>query len=676
MVNANAITSVSNFVMKQVSTLEERLACLLKEDGGRNLMSKDVKIFYIHNYHGQSGYNYWVDDKLVGQLYIGTLLSGTYVIYKKTFIENTISEEYDYYGANGEYWYSSTSLDGQFLQYISISYDPTCPFINHIYNVLHSEYESTTFNFGNTQRIQLLETIIRKFYKSTDYKLSANDYLKDQALIDIKNEIIQIEKNSVLNWSERQAIFKQLKEKRARILSTKRRVHKRQYMLYDFVVMITDLKLKAITFSQRPISNFTGSLYKYTLGNFFWFCSTVKNNLGYSVALAIYGPFTFYFITQPMNPHAMWAVGKVRTAYLNFTSAMDSADEEIELVASTKSDTVNTTQAAPEKLTDLKNKVTSWDQRMGDFKAMQIAYEADMVEAERMGRFEQLETIYNFPLTAEAAWMEMELYYNDLDGKLKYLKLAPKMVGFLEREKKRTLELQFYIWQKMGQYFIDHPYIVVDQDNEQPMRNYYSGRQFIFFEKMTEKIKEIGMAKSAITHKNIEMLADKFSDLKKEGHTVLGTLRKNSRIFQQDDLLNSKEHRSYMKRQWEVVFIQQSKKEVSSTFALQTYTWSIRNAMWLLQTIYSAKRSEIGSLVANYQIDTNFKKNEPSEVMNEYLGNMFNNMVEEFVSIRKEMLNNLHGDAEAKLRERVINNVKNYLEDRDKMYQSSIYAKR
>ena len=131
-----------------------------------------------------------------------------------------------------------------------------------------------------------------------------------------------------------------------------------------------------------------------------------------------------------------------------------------------------------------------------------------------------------------------------------------------------------------------------------------------------------------------------------------------------------------MKRQWEVIFIQQSKKEVSSTFALQTYTWSIRNAMWLLQTIYSAKRSEISALTANYQLDTNFDKNEPSEIMNEYLGNMFNNMVEEFVSIRREMLNNLHGDAEAKLREKVINNIKNYLEDRDKMYQSSIYAQR
>ncbi len=675
MVNANAITSVSNFVMMQASSLEELLACLLKDDGGRKQMNEDVKIFYIHNYNGLSGYNYWIDDKLVAQLYMGSLLSGTYVVYKKTFIENQLNEKYDYYGANGEYWYSAQTLDGQCLHYNSISYDPNCPFINHIYNVLHSEYESTTFNFGNTQRIQYLETTLNRFYKSKDFKLSANDYLKDQALIDIKNEIIQIEKNSVLNWSERQAIFKQLKEKRSKILSTKRRTHRYHYMLYDFVVMFTDLKLKAITFSQRPINNFSGSLYRYTLGNFFWFCSTVKNNLGYSVALAIYGPFTFYFITQPMNPHAMWAVGKVRTAYLNLTSTLDSNDDEV-MIAEEKTDSVNTKQAAPEKITDLKNNVVSWDQRMGDFKAMQIAYEADMVEAERMGRFEQLETIYNFPLTAEAAWMEMELYASDIEGKLKYLKLAPKMIGFLEREKQRTLELQFYIWQKMGQYFLDHPYIVVDQDNEQPMRNYYSGRQFIFFEAMTEKIKKMGMAKSPITHKNIEKLADKFSELKKDGHSVLGTLRKNSRIFQQRDLLSSAEHRAYMKRQWEVIFIQQSKKEVSSTFALQTYTWSIRNAMWLLQTIYSAKRSEISALTANYQLDTNFDKNEPSEIMNEYLGNMFNNMVEEFVSIRREMLNNLHGDAEAKLREKVINNIKNYLEDRDKMYQSSIYAQR
>ncbi|MBT4793215.1 MAG: hypothetical protein HON90_16705 [Halobacteriovoraceae bacterium] len=682
MVSAKAIASVSDLVMGQATTLEKRLAAILSTHANNELIHKEFKIDNVHAYNGMSGHNYWASDVLVGQLYMGTLLSGTYVIYKRTYINEEICEQYDYYDQKGNFFYTSQTLDGQCLVYSSISMDPTNPFINHIYNVLHNEYEGTTINYGNTGRIKFLEDILEGFYRTPEYNISVNQGLKDQAIKNIAQEIISIENDKVLNWTERQNIFKQLKQVRSKILNTKRRVHGFQYMLYDFLIMTTDLKLKFNTFRQRPINNFIGALYRHTLGNLFWFVGTVKSNLGYSVALAIYGPFTFYFITQPMNPHAMWAVGKVRKGYIQVSQLVDPP-KEISHIAQTEDDEgtndntqdkVSTSQAATKVVTA--SKVIPWNDRMSNFKAMQISYEESMVFSERMGRIEQFESQFNFSLTAEAAWMEMELYLKQLKGDLEYYKeLDPKYSAFLKNETKRTLELQFYIWQKLGQFFLDHPYIVVDEEKEQTQRNYYLGRQFIFFQTMTKKLTELGIADSPVTHKNIKMLAEQFSDMKIEGNSVLDTLKKNSKIFQQKNFLSTDEHRSYMKRQWEVLFMQQNKKQEASSFSLQAYTWSIRNAIWLLQTIYSAKRSEIASMSFKFDqatLGTHNKQANP--VMNEYLENMFNNLTVEFVSIKKEMVDSLPGDNEAQLRENVINNIKVYLIERDKLFNAGIYA--
>ena len=678
MIDSNAKASVSKLVMSKTMTLEERLTSTLKNNGGRDTLSTSVKVDDVHAYGGMSGYNYWIGDDLVGQLYMGTLLSGTYVIYKRTFIDGDLTEMYDYYDAQGNFFYQSETLDGQCFTYSSISMDKTNPFINHIYNILHAEYEGTTFNYGNTGKIKFLEDILNRFYENKDFNLSVNAGLKDPAIKAIGNEILGIENDSVLKWSERQTIFKQLKEVRSKILSTKRRAHGFQYLLYDFIIMTTDLKLKFKTFKQRPLNNFIGSLYRHTLGNLFWFVNTVQKNLGYSVAMAIYGPFTFYFVTQPMNPHAMWAVGKVRNTYISATKVFEPKKSEDSLIAdnSGDGDSVSTSAAAPKRGPVKANRKISWGQRMDNFKAMQIAYEESMVFSERMGRVEQFETIFNFPLTAEAAWMEMELYLTDVENNKKFYKnLDPKFTKFLNNEKERTLELQFYIWQKVGQFFLDHPYIVVDQDKEQTERNYYLGRQFIFFKKMTEKLVGLGIANTPITHKNVAKLAEHFADMKIEGNSVLDTLKKNSKLFKQKDVLSSVEHRKYMKRQWEVLFMQQNKKQEASSFSLQTYTWSIKNAIWLLQTVYSAKRSELATMTYKYNQDNmGTHETKANPMMNAYLENMFNNLTMEFVSIKKEMVENLPGDNEAHLRENVINNIKNYLIERDKLFNTGIYA--
>lgn len=682
---------VASIVLKQSKTLKDKLfTTLAAHENGQ--VPEDLKVDQVHAFNGMSGFNYWDGDDLVAQLYMGTLKSGTYVIYKRTNIDGELSEGYDYYDMNGNIFYNSATLDGQCVTYSSIAMDPTNPFTNHIYNILHIEYLGMNQNFGNTERIHFYESIVRSFHKISAFPISANNYLKDKALLTIKNEILRIEKDPILKWTERQQVFKQLKEVRRKILSTKRRAHGFNMGLYDFPIFATNIALKAKRYQMRPASNIMGTLYNNTIGKMLWFFKTVRENIGFSVAMAIYGPFTFYFITQPLNPHAMWAVGKVRTAYietLNYIEPSKDVNLDVNLMGSSSAlasgdrertgqinDSVSTKSSAIKKYAENPNTPQDWDTRMSRFKAMQIAYEGDLVIAERLGRIEQFENQYNFSLTAEAAWTEMEAYMDAITGTLEFNDdLDKDYEKFLTKEKERTLELQLYIWQKMSQFFLDHPFQVVDQGNEQPKRDYYLGRQFVFFKKMTKKLQEMGMAKSPVTHKNIEMLANKFEKLKQDGASVLESLKKNSSLFRQTDYLSSEEHRDKMKRQWEVLYLQQMKKQEAASFSLQAYTWSVRNAMWILQSIYSTKRSELNGSVYKFKLSNKSTDDRnTTHDADDYLASMFNNLTMEYVSIKKELLHSLPGDTEAELRESVIENIKEYLVERDKVFNSSVFA--
>lgn len=676
MVDSIASTNVSSLVMSKAMTLDEKVAFLLQIEGGKKTLPSSIKVADVHNLGGLCGYNYWENDNLLGQIYLGSLVSGTYVILKKYRTPDDSYEEYDYYDANGNYFYSSSSLDGEIFTYGSITMDTKSPLLNHMYNVLYQDYEKTSTSLGHTQRIALFEKILNKFYRDEKFTIDANNGTSDRSLLRLSDEILRVERNKVLKWQERQDIFKEYLEVLDIVLNTKSRVHRKDYFTYKLPVKLRYFALRFKKFAQRPINNFFGTLYKLTLGNLFWFLNTVRSNLGYSIALAIYGPFTFYFITQPMNPHAMWAVGKVRKAYINVTTSLENPDKIRVTEASNDlamiDDTVSTKNAAPIK----ENKTISWEDRMSNFKAMQIAYEGEMVFAARMGRIEQFETQFNFPLTAEAAWMEMELYRKKIDADLAYFKtFDPKYIAFLNNEKARTIEHQTYIWKKIGQFFIDHPYIVVDQDDEQTEKNYYTGRQFVFYKKMTETLKDLGVATAEQTHKKVSVLAKTYKASKIAGSSVLDNLKKNSKLFRQKDLLSSDEHRSYMKAQWETLFLQQNKKQEASSFALQAYTWSVRNAIWLLQSIYSAKRFELNDMNYKFNMDnTGTYQMHAKASQNEYLENMYHNLVMEYVGIRKEMLANLPGDNEAKLRENVIYNIKQYLIERDELFNGEMFA--
>jgi hypothetical protein len=265
----------------------------------------------------------------------------------------------------------------------------------------------------------------------------------------------------------------------------------------------------------------------------------------------------------------MWAVGKVRNAYIATVDTIETGltnTVEVEkvkkMIAQTKQiqDQVTTGQAAISKpIVSIPTKKVNWDDRMSNFKAMQIAYEGNMVFAARMGRLEQMESQFNFPLTAESAWDETERYVRSVKNTIKFNpNIDSRFKNFLTKEVQRAEDLQVYIWKKMGQFFLDHPYIVVDEKNEQDQRDYYVGKSFIFMSEMTEKLSKRDNNLIPVTHKKITALAKFYKQSKIQGVSIVDSLKKNSKLFAQKDLFDTSELREYMENHWEVLFLQQN----------------------------------------------------------------------------------------------------------------------
>lgn len=151
------------------------------------------------------------------------------------------------------------------------------------------------------------------------------------------------------------------------------------------------------------------------------------------------------------------------------------------------------------------------------------------------------------------------------------------------------------------------------------------------------------------------------------------TLARNTKLFRQQDIYDTDELRSNLQRHWEVLFLQQNKKQEASSFALQAYTWSVKNAIWIMQALYSAKRDELGTLTYKYNLDNQNTDKIGSDKSNDQLyESLMNMLVLEYVSISKEIANNLPNDTEGVQRKAVIENVKEYLNERDRLFNSKL----
>ena len=711
----------------------------LLQDGGKKLYGIEGNVTRSSYVDGLSGYHYFEGD-ITASLEVGVLMGGAGFVLRRSMKngEETL-KRFDHFNSKGDFTFTSEEKDLEPLHVDTLDMDLTCPILNHLYNFLSLEYRAAAEGKSwSTDQVHAVEKFLRHVYNSNIVRLSIKDGAKDPAINNIYSKILKAEQDPVLTWEERQLVFENYRETLGKILATKTRAHKLNKAAFNLRLLKKKMSNFGQRVSARPASNAKGLFYKYTIGKVIWFFQTVKNNLGYSIALAVYGPFTYYFITMPMNPHAMQAVGRVRGVYLDVKSELsniiDRSPEKMDVVTTATpvtepaqvpqamevTDTVSTTSAAPAvtgtpavdpkvlaniiydstvalgpvqdinvnlgdgvekyKPTLLNMLLTtdipkvdrqSWNERMSNFKQMQIAYEENIEYASRMGRLEQLETQYNFPMQVESTWEELERY-NNMIFRLREENpnLSAKMKQFLANEVNRTQQLELYLWDRMGRFVLDQIYVMLDQDNEQKRSDYYVGRSFVFMQEMTNILSwRYKGFKKPEGYDRIEKLANFYAKNRKEFGSVMKNMQANSDLYKQKDVLNTKEFRAYMKRQWEILYLQNSKAEEASNNGLNMYIWSVRNTAWVLQSLYSAKREELGLLIKR---DISGQMFSPGDQLSRSKISMLyethvHNLTLEYVGIREEIMNRLGKDIESTQRMAVLENLKEFLTDREKL---------
>jgi hypothetical protein len=670
--------------------------------------------------------SFYQEDHLMGEVRLSIPEEGGFVLRRSWLKGEYLIISFDIFNAQGVLIRNVADFKESCLQVEDTLFDPHHPLINYLYQYLAVEYK-TAQEGGNisTKQTHTIETYLRRWSKDPKMNLSINAGASDEAYLDLFRQVLILEANPVLNWEERQVVIAQIYEKLADRIGIKARAHGQSAASTKLWLLKARFKTFIKRLKARPKDNLKGLFVKYTIGKIIWFFQTVKNNLGYSIALAVYGPFTYYFITMPMNPHAMSAVGRVRTAYLEIKQAMVEKINTLSTEVATKpviaakaiTDQVSTTEAkaiqAPVKeatfsqiigLSDVSlgqapkamvligdeqraefkpqwlNLILStdvplvdqqtWIERMSRFKNMQIAFEENMEYAPRMGRLEQLETQYNFPMMVESTWEELERYTQVIFKiRAQYPQLSPKFKQYLVNEVNRAQQLQLYLWDRMARFILDQPYVMLDQDKEQKRNDYYVGRSFVFMEEMTQVLSwRYENLKLPHGYEKIKKLATVYKEARKEYGNILTNLKNNSDLFKQKDLLSTTEFRSYMKRQWEILFLQNAKAEEASNNGLNMYIWSVRNTIWVLQSLYSTRREDLEILLARDQ--KGLLSNEELwrmgkiEMMYETL---IHNLTLEYVGIRQEINERLGKDIESIQRQVVLNNLKEFVVDRNKL---------
>jgi hypothetical protein len=724
--------NLDNF-RNDVPDLFSFLEDIIQFNGRNNLNLKGEKRT-IRFINGKSGYEY-IENETKAQVLIGINQEGMgYTLHRMVHSKGPAFDRYDHYNLQGELILSSekNEINSPLCEFYEM--ELSCPIINHFYNYLYGEYEKAKEGKAKTFQVQSIENALKKFFHSKKIRLSVHDKENDPAIVEIYNKILMTEKDPILSWEERQLLFQKYKHQRQQILKTKIRAHKLVGIKLSLKIFHKDLENFFKRFMNRPLNNFQGILYRYTFGNLIWFLKTVKNNLGYSIALAVYGPFTYYFITMPMNPHAMQAVGQVRATYLDVKDKIyEIIKSPLENISySSKSNlhpeniisqdnrrnshsylgianNINAPIAPTQNNSIMESKVTlgrthpksiflgngsiekvtpsylnmiltsdstslsktKWDERMSNFKQMQISYEEKVEYASRIGRLEQLETQYNFPMQIEATWEELERY-NHTIYKIRrdHSNLSVNFKQFLLNEMNRTHQLQLYLWDRLGRFMLDQIYVMLDEDKEQKRSDFYVGRSFILMEEMTRillwRYKKINRPHG---YEKIQKLAHHYIKYRKETGSILKNLFTNSVLFKQKNIFDTNEFREYMKRQWEILFLQNSKAEEAANMGLNMYLWSIRNTAWIIQSIFSAKREELPILVKRDLSLGQLGDDESSTRIKLSLlyETLFHNLSLEYVGIKEELTHHLKNDIESIQRLTIIENLKEFLSDREKL---------
>jgi hypothetical protein len=680
------IEELTRLLTKPARTFEEMISAIAI-DGGAALLSTPVKALPVLRSEGTAGFNYSLAAKMLAYVRVGLTTTGHWMV-QALILDGASSWITHYYTADGAFAMSEGPSTRSFEIIPLATFETSCPILNFLYTVASIEYPKTTEGKANTSLLHTIERILKRLEITRGNALSFNLRTRDPAILGLNEKLLKLERDPVYTWKERQEIYSKIKEERKTLIATKKRAHRSHFTSYTLPLLLSDFGNFLARFKVRPLSNLIGLIGRIVLDPVRWFLKVVRGNMGYSVALAIYSPFTFFFITQPMNPHAMWAVGKVRSAYIETTEKVKtllgteneakdatppvpSAPESKDPPAATRPDSPPVS-AMPLSADRPEVARQSWEDRMSRFKAMQIAYEGNLEIAPRFGRLEQMETQLNWPLIVESTWLETERYLQFLNFvKSNEKDYDPALLRFVENEKTRTAEVQFYLWDRNIRFILDHPYTMMDESGEQTQMDHYVGRSFILLRDMTRTLSSRAKGLTLPEgHERIMELAKKFDAGYHAGGSVLDRLKNNSKLFAGNDPLNTAELRNYMKRQWEVLYLLQNHAQEASNSGLQMYNWSIRNTVHLLQSLYSAKREEMSMIALQFKkglTRSKLSNNASFKQIDSQYEALFHMMVLEFASIRKELAESLKNDLEASQRKHLIGGLENFFQERDSL---------
>lgn len=628
----------------------------------------------------------------VGIIQFAPIFTGEYLIRKTLLYTKTVLTVTEHYDENGNYLGRFHSNDLNLLWVNLTEMEPRCPVLSHLYNILSYEYQQAETGQANSTRILTLEKFFRDLDKDQNFKLGFKHESMDEGLLALNEKLRHNEIDPALKYTDKKALRANLLKERKTAIQVKARVHGVSSTALWFKLKREDWKTKLHGFLQKPQEKSLGILYQYTVGVVLWFFNVVRSNIGYSVALGIYAPFTYYFITQPMNPGAVWAVGKVRSAWLSSISAVQATGllKDDEAVAPTTQvqdpstityDPTTPYQNVKPKFEDFiltldvpKVEKQSWKDRMTNFKDMQIAYESNMRMSERMGRLEQMENQLNFPLIAESAYREMEVYQDRLNSVAETIQKQkiskPEVSTYLTQEIKRIKQYKLYIWDKMVRYMLDHPYLVMNEAKDQLYVDYYIGRNFIFLEEITHDLqKEYQGLRKPKGFKTIEELSKFYKEKKVDAPTVEDRLQKNSWLAKQKGFFSGEEMRAYFKRQWEILYLSYNRAEEPANFGLQLYIWSVRNAIWGISSLVTSKNRELTMIqdVLDKPTDTEKTKKllaaERTRIEPMY-ESLYHILTMEYVSVREELNRKLRDDVDSTQRQAIINSIQQSFSER------------